>query len=162
MRKWTLILLASTIVVAAAVPVLAVTRPGNDPAGDAKGGRPQPLSTVTVSAITGTALYPGSHGDVWIRVSNPNPYPVRLTAISLHGSNADISADARHPGCTTTGVSFTSQGDLSAEVPANSGGVDGTKQLVLKRAVRMSNASVDGCQGAVFSIPVVISGIRTG
>ena len=36
--------------------------------------------------------------------------------------------------------------------------VDGTAQATLSGAASMSNASVNGCQGAVFTIPVTITG----
>jgi hypothetical protein len=119
--------------------------------GYAKAGTAQALTTVDVSASTTATLYPGGPaGDVTIRISNPNSYPVTVTGVS--GSGA-ITADAGHAGCTTTGVTFTNQTGLSISVPAN-----GATTATLSGAANMSNASVDGCQGATFAIPVTISG----
>jgi hypothetical protein len=124
--------------------------------GYAKAGTAQALSTVDVSASTTATLYPGGPaGDVTIRVSNPNTYPVTVTGVT--GSGA-ITADAGHASCTTTGVSFTDQTGLSISVPAKSGAVNGETQTTLSGAASMSNASVNGCQGATFTIPVTLSG----
>jgi hypothetical protein len=121
----------------------------------AKAGTAAAISTVDVSASTAATLYPGVSGDVLIKLDNPNPYPVTVTAITGNGT---IAADAGHSGCTTTGVTFTNQTGLSLSVPAKSGGVDGTLQSTLTGAASMSNASLNACQGATFTIPVTLSG----
>ena len=124
--------------------------------GYAKAGTAQALSTVDVSASTSATLYPGGPaGDVTIRISNPNPYPVTVTGVA--GSGA-ITADSGHASCTTTGVTFTDRTGLSISVPAKSGAVNGETQTTLSGAASMSNASVNGCQGATFTIPVTLSG----
>jgi hypothetical protein len=118
--------------------------------GYAKATSAQALATVDVSASTGATLYPGANGDVLVRVSNPNPYPVRVTGIAGSGS---ITADAGHPACVTTGVSYTDQTGLVIDVPAG-----GQTQSTLTGAAHMSNASDNGCQGATFTIPVSLAG----
>lgn len=121
----------------------------------AKAGTAQSLTTVDVSASTTATLYPGVSGDVLVKFDNPNPYAVTVTAVTGSGS---ITADAGHSGCTTTGVTFTNQSSLSLVVPAKSGGVDGVLQTTLTGAASMSNASLNACQGATFTIPVSITG----
>jgi hypothetical protein len=74
--------------------------------------------------------------------------------VALDGTNDDITADAGHSGCTTTGVSFTDKTGLSISVPANSVGTDAT----LTNAASMTNASLNACQGATFTIPVTLTG----
>ncbi len=119
--------------------------------GYAKAGTAQDLTTVDVSASTSATLYPGGPaGDVLIRISNPNSYPVTVTGVSGNGS---ITADAGHSGCTTTGVTFTDQTGLNISVAANS-----STAATLSGAASMSNASLNACQGATFTIPVTISG----
>lgn len=122
--------------------------------GYAKAGSALALTTVDVSASTTATLYPGGDGDVLIEISNPNPYPVRVTSVTGNGA---ITADAGHPACTTTGVTFTDQTGLSIDVAAN----DET-QATLAGSASMSNASDNGCQGAVFTIPVALSGNSNG
>jgi hypothetical protein len=116
----------------------------------AKAGTAQALTTVDVSASTSATLYPGVTGDVLIKLSNPNPYQVTVTAVTGSGS---ITPDAGHSGCTTTGVSFTDQSSLSLVVPAS-----GVLQTTLSGAASMSNASLNACQGATFTIPVSLTG----
>ena len=138
--------------------VYAAWTTNGDGSAYSKAGTASALSTVDVSASTTASLYPGVSGNVLIKVSNPNQYPVTVTGVSLNGTNASIQADAGHSGCTTTGVSFTDQTGLSISVPAKSGGVDGVAQATLNGAAAMSNASLNACQGATFTIPVTLSG----
>jgi hypothetical protein len=119
--------------------------------GYAKAGTAQALTTVDVSASTAATLYPGGPaGDVSIRISNPNSYPVKVTGVAGNGS---ITADAGHAGCTTTGVSFTDQTGLNISVAAG-----GQTTATLSGAASMDNTSLNACQGATFTIPVSISG----
>jgi hypothetical protein len=127
-----------------------------------KAGSAQALTTLDASADTSATLYPGSTGDVTLKISNPNPYAVQVTGVSLNGTNASITPDAQHEGCTTTGVSFTDQSGLTVAVPAKSGGTNGTATATLSGAVSMSNASLNACQGAVFTIPVTLTGASSG
>lgn len=110
------------------------------------------LQPVTVAATTGsptTPLLPGHSGDVVLKVSNPNSVAVTLVGVTGNGT---ITADAGHSGCTTTGVSFSSQTGLSINIPANS-----TTPVDLVGAASMGTSSSNGCQGASFSIPVAIT-----
>jgi hypothetical protein len=122
---------------------------------NAAGGRP--LATEQASTSDVAPLYPGATGDAIIEITNRNPDPLRITGVSLNGSDADITADPSHPGCTTTGVSFHDQTGLSIDVPAKSGGTEGRTRVRLAGAVSMSNASLDDCQGATFAIPVSLT-----
>jgi hypothetical protein len=124
----------------------------------AKAGSSEALSVLDASASTSATLYPGVTGDVTLKVSNPNPFPVRVTSVALNGTNADIAPDASHSACSPTGVSFTNQTGLTVDVPAKSGGTNGTATATLTGAASMSNASANGCQGATFTIPVTLSG----
>src|SRR5688572_33088464 len=58
-----------------------------------KAGSSQAISTLDASASTSATLYPGVSGDATVKISNPNPFAVRVTAISLDGDNSDITAD---------------------------------------------------------------------
>ena len=158
-KKWKLVATGTALaVIAGASLVFAAWTSSGTGQGYAKAGSAQALSTMDATASTSATLYPGSTGDVRIKISNPNSYPVRVTSVSLNGTNADITADAGHSGCTTTGVSFTNQTGLTIDVPAKSGGVNGVAEATLSGAASMSNASLDACQGATFTIPVSISG----
>lgn len=111
----------------------------------------QPLTTVDVSASTTAQLYPGGTGDVILRVHNPNGYKIQVTSVTGNGT---ITADSPgHSGCTTTGVTFTDQTGLTADVAAG-----GNTDLTFTGAASMSNASLNACQGATFTVPVSLSG----
>jgi hypothetical protein len=116
----------------------------------AKAGSAQALTTVDVSASTTASLYPSADGNVLIKVSNPNPYPVRVTNVTGTGA---ITADAGHASCVVTGVTFVNQTGQTIDVPAS-----GATQATLTNAAHMANTSDNGCQGATFTIPVSLSG----
>jgi hypothetical protein len=110
------------------------------------------LLTVTAGAGTpSTPLLPGGTGDVALTVTNPNNFAVTLVSVAGNGA---ITADGGHPGCTTTGVTFTAPtgSPLPVTILANS-----TNQVVdLPGAAAMSLTASNACQGATFSIPVTI------
>jgi len=118
--------------------------------GYAKATNAQALTTVDVSASTTATLYPGATGDVLLRISNPNPYPVTVTDVT--GSGA-IDSDTTAACDASTGVTFTNQTGLSLNVPAS-----GAATFTLSGSVAMANSSHTSCQGAVFTIPVSLSG----
>jgi hypothetical protein len=152
-RKLTARITAGGIVVgamlAAGVAFAAWTATGSG-GGYAKATTAQALTTVDVSASTPATLYPGATGNVKLSISNPNPYPVTVSSVS--GSSA-ITSDKGAACNAATGVTYSNQTGLSLVVPAA-----GSATFTLTNAVSMSNASDDSCQGAVFMIPVSLSG----
>ena len=124
---------------------------GSDPGnGYAKATTAQNLTLSDASAFTTAQLYPGAHGDVVVRVTNPNPFAVTITAVKGTGgaitSNKGAACDA------ATGVSYSDQTGLSLSLAAGA-----TSNFTLANAASMSNASDTSCQGAVFSIPVTLT-----
>lgn len=106
--------------------------------------------TTSVTATTAD-LYPGGSGDLFIRINNPNPYPVLVTDIARTAS--PITSDAGAACNASTGVSMADQSGLSIAVAAG-----GSTTTSLDGVVAMSNASANACQGAVFTIPVTLTG----
>ena len=153
-KKRNIVAVSMTLIAMTAVGfVYAAWTTTGSGSGYAKAGSSQALSTVDVSATTNASLYPGQSGNVTLKIHNPNPYNVRVTAVALNGQQSDIVADAGHSGCTTTGVTFSNQSSLSLDVNA---GAD--TEFTLNGAAAMSNASLDACQGATFAIPVSLTG----
>ncbi len=105
--------------------------------------------TTSAVAITNGDLYPGASGGVHFQINNPNPYPVRVTAIAGTGT---ITSDAGAACDASTGVSFTNQTGLTIDIPAS-----GSTTVVRPNAAQMSNASDTTCQGATFTIPVSLT-----
>ena len=118
--------------------------------GTAKAISGSALTTLDASASTTASLYPGATGDVTVRIDNTNPYPVRVTAVADSGA---ITAAGGTGTCTTTGVSFVDQTGLTLDIAAST-----ATTFTLTGAASMTNASDNGCQGAVFTIPVTLTG----
>jgi hypothetical protein len=117
--------------------------------GYAEAGTSTDLSTNATATIAD--LYPGVDGDLFIDIENPNPYPVLVTEIARTGD--PITSDAGGACDASTGVSMADLTGLSLSVPAG-----GNASFQLDDVVSMSNASDDSCQGAIFTIPVQLTG----
>jgi hypothetical protein len=147
-RKVSVTAVFTGTLLAASVAFAAWTATGSGH-GYAKATTASAVSTVDASASTSAQLYPGASGDVKLTVSNPNSFPVRLASITGNGA---ITSDKGAACDASTGVTFTNQTG-TFDVPAG-----GQASFTLTGAVSMSNASDSSCQGAVFSIPVLLSG----
>jgi nitrogen regulatory protein PII len=148
-KKLTAGMIALGVALAASVAFAAWTATGTG-SGYTQATTASVLSTVDVSASTTAQLYPGGTSDVKIEISNPNPYAVTVTSVVGSGtitSNKGAACDA------STGVTFTDQTGQSIVVPAG-----GTTATTFAGAAAMSNASDNTCQGAIFTIPVTLSG----
>jgi hypothetical protein len=147
------IVVASVIIVAfvavgVGIAAWSVTGSGT---GYAKASTSSALTLADASASTSADLYPGASGTVKLKVSNPNPFPVRITAVSGNGA---ITSDKGAACDAATGVAFVNQSGLTLDLAANAS----DQVLTLAAgAVTMSNASHNTCQGAVFSIPVSVT-----
>lgn len=114
------------------------------------------MQTVTVDALVAgdtpkTTLIPGGSADVVLHLTNPNPYDVQVYSVAPNGPAA---ADANHPGCTTTGVSFT--GTTAPLSPATYVAANSSALITLPGAAAMDTTSLAACQGATFSLPVTV------
>jgi hypothetical protein len=115
------------------------------------------MQTVLVDAFVSgdspaTSLVPGGSADVILRASNPNGFPVQAYSVAANGP---ATADAAHPQCTTTGVTFNppaSPLSPAVVVPPNS-----SVLITLPGAATMSAASQSACQGSVFRLPVTMA-----
>lgn len=152
-RKWLRRITAGSLalgMMAVAGVAYAVWTASGTGQGYAKAGTAQALTTVDVSASTTATLYPSGTGNVILRINNPNPYPVRVTSVSGNGT---VTSDKGAACDASTGVTFTNQTGLTLDVLGSSAAT-----FTLNGAAAMSNASDNSCQGAVFTIPVSLSG----
>jgi hypothetical protein len=123
---------------------------GSDPgAGYSKAKSSTNLTLNDVSASTVADLYPGGTGNVLVSITNPNPFAVTITSITGTGV---ITSNAGAPCTASTGVTFTNQTGLSLALAAGA-----TTTFTLSGKAAMSNASVTSCQGAIFTIPVIVA-----
>lgn len=146
-----LLVAAVGAVIAAAVAIAAwnVSGSGN---GYAKAGTASALTIGDASASTSADLFPGGTGSVKVKVTNPNSFAVRITSISKPAASA-ITSDKGAACDAATGVTFSDQSGLSLDVAAGA-----TQTFTLAGAAAMSNASDNSCQGAVFAIPISVTG----
>jgi hypothetical protein len=121
--------------------------------GYAKAGTASALTISDASASTSADLYPGATGAVKLKVTNPNSFPVRITAVAKQTSGS-ISSDKGATCNASTGLTFTDQSGLTLDLAAGA-----TSTFTLSGAVAMSNASDNTCQGAIFTIPVDVTAI---
>jgi hypothetical protein len=120
--------------------------------GYAKASTASAVTLGDATAESTATLYPGASGTAKLKVSNPNPFPVRITAVAGNGTitTPDAVCNASH------GVAFVNQTGLTLDLTANE-----TNHVftLANGSVTMSNASVDACQGEVFSIPVSVTAV---
>lgn len=108
--------------------------------------------SVTVVEATGTAvnmLYPGTSGDLLVKLDNPNGFSVTIVSITGNGT---VTVAGGSGTCNTTGVTVPTQTGLSMVVAASS-----TVSVVIPDGVSMDATSDSGCQGATFQVPVSLT-----
>lgn len=148
-RRLVAVVALVTVLAVAGIAVAAWTITGSG-TGYAKAASGSALTLGDATAFTSADLFPGANGSVVLRVTNPNPFQVRVTTVTGNGA---ISSNAGAACTAATGVTFTNQTGLTHDVAANT-----TATVTLSGAVSMSNSSDNSCQGAVFSIPVTVGG----
>ncbi|HVM19728.1 MAG TPA: hypothetical protein VM307_07190 [Egibacteraceae bacterium] len=116
--------------------------------------------TVSTDTATPTAqLYPGKTADLKIKLTNTHLFPVKVTALA--GDGAITATPVNGETCEVHGVELVAGAlsNLNLTVDASSNGTTpATAEHTVSNAVKMTNASQDGCQGATFTIPVTITG----
>jgi hypothetical protein len=131
-----------------AVAVAAWTSSGSGP-GAAQAGT---AAGVTLAAGTPSAsLVPTASADVATVISNSNSYKVHVSSIALDSSQGTngFAVDAGHSGCNLAALSYSTQTNGGAGWDVTAGG---NSSLDLSGAISMSNAAVDACQGATFTV----------
>jgi hypothetical protein len=104
--------------------------------------------TVTVTGVSG--LFPTGSIDVPFTVTNTNPYEVTLDNASLD----NVAVDAGHLLCNPTVVTGT---DLTLDDVVAPSAIAASRNF----PVTMSNAAVDDCQGAIFTVSLRVSGLSS-
>lgn len=137
--------------VAVGTVIAAWVTSGSGP-GYAKAQSAAGLTLSDASASTTADLYPGATGSVKVKVTNPNSFPVRITSVAKQTSAA-ITSDKGAACDASTGLTFSDQTGLALDLAAGA-----TTTVTLANAISMSNASDNSCQGAVFTIPVTVTG----
>jgi hypothetical protein len=145
-------------------------------------GQGATIANLTISATASPSpsnvLYPGTTGDVVITISNPNAYPVTITAFGLPANTSyaagytNSALTAANAGCTSanslvawnfaTGVSGTSH-TLSTPVTVGASGQANNPLVVtLTSDAVMGGATPSACAGLYFSMPSFTGVTATG
>jgi hypothetical protein len=153
-RRKRTIVAALTVLALAVVAVgvgLGAWSLGGTGNGSAKATTASNITLADASAFTTADLYPGATGNLKLRATNPNPFPVRITAVSGNGT---ITSDKGAACDASTGVTLTNQTGLTLDLTAGQ-----TATLTVPSAVSMSNSSDNSCQGAIFTVPVSVTAV---
>ena len=141
------------------------------------------ISNLTISAVASPAptnlLYPGGTGDVVVTISNPNPYPVTITALQLPTSTTYATGyttsalTTTQTGClastpsdviwnyssTTSGSSHTL---TSAVTVGASGAANNPLVVTFTNDASMTTAAPAACANTYFSMPSLTGVTATG
>jgi hypothetical protein len=139
------------------------------------------ISNLTITATSGgtNQLYPGGTGDVTVSISNPNPFPVTITALQLP-TNTTYAAGYTTSGLSTpntncsastpsdvvwnfsTATSGTSHTLTSALTVAASGQANNPLVVTFTNDASMTAASPAACANTFFSMPSLTGITATG
>lgn len=141
------------------------------------------VSNLTIAAVAtpsaANVLYPGGSGDVVLTITNPNPYPVTITAVNLPTSTTYATGyttsalTTTQTGCLATtpsdviwGYSTTTSGSTHALTTALTVGASGQPNnpltVTLNNDASMTNAAPAACESTYFSMPALTGVTATG
>ena len=137
-------------------------------------GQSAGISNLTISAVASPAasnlLYPGGNGDVVLTISNPNPYPVTISAVQLptnttYANGFTTSAlTTQQAGCIAstpsdviwnfaTSTSGSSHSLTTSLVLAASGQANNPLTVTLTNDASITTAAPLACASTFFSMP---------
>jgi len=111
-------------------------------------------TSLTVTGGTSSAsLYPGASTAVVANVTNPNPFPVRLTGATFGAVTVTPLA-----GKTCAAGNVTVSGPVTLASPVNLAAGSSATPVTIANALTMVSTAADGCQGATFTVQVTLNG----
>jgi hypothetical protein len=112
--------------------------------------------TVATAGTPSSPLLPGRSGDVVFTATNSNKFPVSIVKVALQ-AGATITPDASHSACTTTDNLAVVTLSVSATDLPVSIAPKATVTIDLAAAAAMDIDATSNCQGATFTIPIMIT-----
>jgi hypothetical protein len=152
-------------------------------AGSSGEGQSATISNLSITAVASPAatnlLYPGGTGDVVVTISNPNPYPVTITALQLptnttYATGYTTSAlTTTQTGClasTPSGVTWnfstaTSGSSHTLTTPLTvgaSGQANNPLAVTFANDASMASTTPAACAATYFSMPSLTGVTATG
>lgn len=141
------------------------------------------VSNLTIAAVASPSatdqLYPGGNGDVVLTITNPNSFPVTITAVNLPTSTTYAT------GYTTSGLTTTQAGCLASTpsdviwaystatsgsshtlttplVVGGSGNANNPLTVTLTNDASMTTSAPAACEATYFSMPALTGVSATG
>ncbi len=152
-------------------------------AGSSGAGQSANISNLTISAVASPSptnlLYPGGTGDVVVTISNPNPFPVTITALQLP-TNTTYATGYTSSALTTTqtGCLSTTPSDViwnfanatsgtthtltTALTVGASGASNNPLVVTFTNDASMTAAAPSACANTYFSMPSLTGVTATG
>jgi len=145
-------------------------------------GQSASVSNLTITAVASPSasnlLYPGGTGDAVVTISNPNPFPVTITAAQLPTSSTYAAGfttsglSTAQTGCSgsTSGVSWSfststtgSSHTLTSPLTVGASGQSNNPLVVtLTNDASMNTTSPAACANTYFSMPSLTGVTATG
>jgi hypothetical protein len=133
-------------------------------------GQSAGISNLTISAVASPSatnlLYPGGNGDVVATITNPNPYPVTVTAVQLPTNTtyatgytnssltaANSSCSASTPSDVIWNSSTSSSGSSHTLTSPLTVAANGTLTVTFTNDASMTSAAPAACASTYFSMP---------
>lgn len=141
------------------------------------------VSNLTITTIASPAatnvLYPGGNGDVVVSISNPNKFPVTITAVQLPTNTTyangytDSALTSAQTGCSAstpslvtwnyaTGTSGSSHTLATALTVGATGAANNPLVVTLTNDATMDISAPMACEGTYFSMPSLTGVTATG
>jgi len=148
---------AATVAIGVAASGIAVAAWTVSGEGDGSAAASEAADLASVSFVIDDELYPGFIADGTLTVTNPNLFPVKITAVTFSDPASDPVACTIAVGGTTTDVRFLNLTGLSFVLAAESGAVE----IDLTDIVEMDGEASNDCQLATFTADIVLTAAST-
>ena len=109
-------------------------------------------SSANANDADASSLFPGSSVTNTVTVTNDNPYPVKVTAITNNGGNEAAGS------CAAATVNVTSQSNAAGIAQSNAAvAIPAHGSGTYNVTVTMKSDAHNDCQGDSFTLPVTIA-----
>lgn len=148
-------------------------------AGSSGEGQAATISNLTIVAVASPAasnlLYPGGSGDAVVKITNPNSFPVTITAVQLPTNTTYANAysdsaltnpvagcSASSPSTVTWNYATSTSGSNHNLTSALTVAANGNLTVTFTNDAQMGNAAPAACAGTYFQLPSLTGVTATG
>lgn len=148
-------------------------------AGSSAEGQSATISNLTITAVSapaaGNLLYPGGTGDAVLKITNPNSFPVTITAVNLPTNTtyaagfSDNALTVSNTGCTAatpSGVTWNfataTSGSVHTLTSALTVAANGSLTVTMTNDASMASTTPAACVNTYFQMPALTGIAATG